>query len=288
MLNRIYSHSCLLLVLLPLLTCCSKTEANFESTTEKEKTISFSISSYETEKMRAAASEAFSQLSFVLIPSNGTDTIVVEQEKSDKNFASISATVPFGTYELVIVGHNCATPAIIASPDSIAFPQDKITDTFCHYQTLEVGKSTSGALDIELKRCVAKMEVVATDAVPEWVAKVNCVSTGGGVVLNAITGLAAYESVQSKTLYMPESWIGDKNKVFSTYTFLTAEQNDMTFTLDIIDADEDTEVSLTLADAPMAVNQITRYTGELFNTSVQASGSITADTEWDEVNEYMF
>jgi hypothetical protein len=228
-------------------------------------------------------------LSFVLFPIDGeASRIEVIQSEGDENFGTISADIPFGNYELVIVGHNCEDAATVVSPDSIAFPQGKITDTFCHYQTLEVSKETTSALNIELKRCVAKFEVFATDAIPEWIAQMHVVAEGGGVVLNAKTGLAAKDAVQDKRLDIPASFIGKTGKYFSTYTFLPSEEANISFTLSAIDSEGNTRLAHEFTDAPMTVNQITRYTGELFCTSVHTGGNITADTEWTATNEFTF
>jgi hypothetical protein len=225
----------------------------------------------------------------VLFPIDGEAShIEVIQSEGDENFGTVSADIPFGNYELVIVGHNCADAATVVSPDSIAFPQGKITDTFCHYQTLEVSKETTSALNIELKRCVAKFEVFATDAIPEWIAQMHVVAEGGGVVLNAKTGLAAKDAVQDKRLDIPASFIGKTGKYFSTYTFLPSEEANMSFTLSAIDTEGNTRLAHEFTDAPMTVNQITRYTGELFCTSVHTGGNITADTEWTATNEFTF
>ena len=282
----------LLTMLFPLVSCSSGVIADFEEEGDKEetsKTIKFRISPYETGKFRSAAADAFSQLSFVLFPIDSeASRIEVIQSEGDENFGTVSADIPFGSYEMVIVGHNCADAATVVSTDSIAFPQGKITDTFCHYQTLEVSKDTTSALNIELKRCVAKFEAVATDAIPEWIAQMHVVAEGGGVVLNAKTGLAAKEGAQEKRLDIPASFIGKTGKYFSTYTFLPSEKTDMTFTLSAIDAEGNTRLTHEFSDAPMTVNEITRYTGELFSTSINTSGNITADTEWTATNEFTF
>ena len=282
----------LLTILFPLVSCSSVVIADFEEEGDKEetsKTSMFSISHYETGKFRTAAAEAFSQLSFVLFPIDGeASRIEVTQAEGDENFGTVSADIPFGNYELVIMGHNCADAATVVTADSITFPQGKITDTFCHYQTLEVLKETTSALNIELKRCVAKFEVFATDAIPEWIAQMHVVAEGGGVVLNAKTGLAAKDAVQDKRLDIPASFIGKTGKYFSTYTFLPSEEANMSFTLSAIDAEGNTRLTHEFSDAPMTVNQITRYTGELFSTSVHTGGNITADTEWTATNEYTF
>lgn len=281
----------LLTMLIPLASCSSDIIADYNEDEEGKtsKTIKFSILPYDTGKFRSAAADAFSQLSFVLFHIDGeASPIEVVQSENDKDFGTVSTEIPFGNYELVIVGHNCEDAAKVASPDSIAFPQDKITDTFSHYQTLEVTKSTKSMQSIELKRCVAKLEVVATDAIPEWMAQMHVVAEGGGVVLNARTGLAAKDVIQDKRSDIPASFTGKTGKYFSTYAFLPNEQTDMTFTLNAIDTEGSVRLTHEFADAPMTVNQITRYTGELFSTSVQASGNITADTEWDATNEYTF
>lgn len=282
----------LLTMLVPLASCSSGVIADFEEEVDKgktSKTIKFRISPYETGKFRSAAADAFSLLSFVLFPVDGeASPIRVIQDETCEDFGTIKADIPFGSYEMVIVGHNCDSSETIVSPDSVIFPHNKITDTFCHYQTLDVTKETKSTQSIELKRCVAKFEVVATDAIPEWIAQMHVVAEGGGVVLNAKTGLAAKEGVQEKRLDIPASFIGKSGKYFSTYTFLTSELTDMTFTLNAIDPEGNVRLTHEFANAPMTVNQITRYTGELFSTSVQTGSTITADTEWTATNEFTF
>lgn len=290
--TRTASTIVLLLTMLLLSVSCSSditADLNEEDEELTSKTVKFSISPYETGKFRSAAADAFSLLSFVLFPADGeASPIRVIQDETCEDFGTIKADIPFGSYEMVIVGHNCDSSETIVSPDSVIFPHNRITDTFCHYQTLEVTKDTKSTQSIELKRCVAKFEVVATDAIPEWMAQMRVVAKGGGVVLNAKTGLAAKVAVQDKRSDIPASFAGKTGKYFSTYTFLPEEQADMTFTLNAIDTEGNVRLTHEFADAPMNVNQITRYTGELFSTSIQTSNTITADTEWSATNEYTF
>ena len=278
-----------LTALMPLASCSSDLTSETDFQKDATRTIQFAISPYESAAFRSAASEAFSQLSFALFPTNDTiASIEVVQDEADNDFGTISAEIPFGSYELVIVGHNGESAATIASTERVEFPNNRVTDSFCHYQTLSISESTPAVLSIELKRCVAKFEAVATDAIPEWATKMNFVATGGGVALNAKTGLACEVSTQDKTSNIPASFAGKTGKFFSLYSFLPAKDAAMSITLNAIDANGNTRLTHTFTDVPMAVNQITRYTGELFRTSVNANGSITADTEWNAVNEYTF
>lgn len=276
--------------ILLLCSCSSDIIAEHADAGSKaKKDIKFVISPYETELMRASTSEAFTRLSFVLFPTIPGDTIVVEQEKNDGNFATVSAAVPFGTYELVVVGHNGSENAIVESAENISFQDNKITDTFCHYQTVEITSETSSTMEIKLKRSVAKMEVKVTDALPEWLAKVQIIATGGGVALNPKTGLAAAEAVQNKTSEIKDIWLGTKFCTFSTYTFLPSDgEVNMSFTVNAIDGTGETILSRLFDNVPMTVNQITRYTGEFFNSSSEVGGKITADAAWEEENEYSF
>jgi hypothetical protein len=284
-----FSFMLLTLTMLTLASCSSDFDFPTDEEPESGKAIEFTITPYETEKFKSAASDAFSQLSLALLPTSGSNSpVTITQNDSDKNLGTISATIPFGEYELVIVGHNGDGEALVAKADSVVFPANKITDTFCHYQVLNVTKESASDLAIELKRCVAKMEIVNTDAIPAWAAKIETRAKGGGMSLNPKTGLATCPAVQEKASDIPQSYIGKTEKRFSTYSFLTDEETDMEFNITFFDSEGNAKIVHSFTEVPMRVNQITRYTGELFSTSAEVKSGITADTAWGETKEYTF
>ena len=244
------------------------------------KEITFRV--YEQEAMtRAALADACSSLNYYRYV-GGELVKSVSQNISDANFGTISDNMEYGTHELFFIGHKS---------DNVTFNNgiatfDKVGDTFSYYEYVEVDAETSPTKSISMPRRVAKFELVATDALPEYLSTVEVVVIGGSTSLNVSTGNGAGVSTQTKIINVPSSNIGKKGCSFGTYVFLPEGITEVNMTYTFKDENGNGVVEIELEDVPMQTNYITRCSGNVF--SEDFVGTISAQSEWAGENDFTF
>ena len=64
------------------------------------------------------------------------------QKESDTGYGTVALTLVAGTYQIVVIAHNCDGSATISSTEKVTFPNNKVTDTFYYYGDLVVTDAT--------------------------------------------------------------------------------------------------------------------------------------------------
>lgn len=253
---------------------------------EQQKAIvSFKINNYnqsefESPQPRAPIGTVISHLSFSVFGDNAEKEQEIIQVSSDGGFGTIKTTIPYGAHSILVVGHNSSKDAIIISPGNISFADDKITDTFLYYSSIEIDEKTSPAISITLDRAIAKFELQATDAIPLGVKTIEFKFSGGGNILSGITGKTNSSIEQTKVIEVPSSYINTSNNKFVLYTFLPEDESNLTIVVTAKNETKDILFAKTFSDVPMKINRITRYKGEFFNTGENITGNITVSDLW--------
>lgn len=209
----------------------------------------------------------------------------VSQKQSDEVFGDVALSLSEGTYQLVIVAHSCDGSAIISSADKVTFPNNVVSDTFYYYGDLIV-TSDSQAKDIELMRAVSMFRLVITDEIPSSVEKLKFYYTGGSSTFSPMQG---YGSVNSRqTVVLP---VEQGQNTFDVYTFPHEETGVLKMTVTALDANGNAVKERVFEQVPVKRNEITRYTGEFFESSGDpAKGEVMlkANSEWAAENSYTF
>lgn len=248
-------------------------------------TISFKISNYnqsefEKSQSRAAISDVISHLSFCVFSKELEKIQEIKQVSSSTGFGTVKTTIPYGVYSITVVGHNNAKDAIISSPENISFEDAKISDTFCYSSSIDIDGETPATVSVALNRVIAKFELQATDAIPADVKTIEFKFSEGGNMLNGKTGKASSSIMQTKTIEIPSGYINTSNNKFVLYTFLLAEESNLTIEATAKSEAKEVLFSKTFSDVPMKINRITRYKGEFFKTGENINGNITINNEW--------
>lgn len=264
--------------ILPLLTGCQK--ATLEQNTTRVKTVDFHVVQKQL-MTRAALADACTVLDYFRM-TDGEVTALLTQNSESESFGTISDEMPYGAHTIFFVGHKSK---ITDFSDEVA-SFDKVTDTFSYTTTIEVGEGTESSHQIELLRNVAKLELIASDVLPDNLSTVEFSITGASTELNVTTGFGAAESTQVKTIQVPESNIGKKDCVFSAFVFLLRNEGMITFTFTAKDVDGNIIVSHTFEDVEMQTNYISRITGKVFGDDF--GFQINASTEWAGEIDYEF
>lgn len=214
--------------------------------------------------------------------SDGKTAKHTTQYSEDDTFGTLSDELPYGVHNLYFIGHK---NVITDFKDGIA-SFDKVSDTFSYALAIEVSDETDTSQNIELARNVAKLEVIASDALPENLSTVEFTITGASTKLDIKTGLGLTDITHTKTIQVPESNIGKTNCIFSAYVFLLKNKDTINFTITARDQDGNIIISHPFKDVEMETNYISRLTGRMFGDKF--GFEVIASTEWEGVYETIY
>ena len=246
---------------------------------------------FEQEAFTRAATDITSlcsRLNIAIFNSEGTKVKTVAQKEGDSNYGTVALSLAEGTYQLVVIAHNCEGSATITSTEKVTFPNNKVTDTFYYYGDLVVTSETQN-YDLTLTRAVAMFRLVLTDEeVPSNVAKIKFYYVGGSSTFSPKDGYGCVNSKQTEIRTVAA------DGVYEIYTLPHTEEDVLTkLTVTALDANDNTIKERIFENVPVVRNQVTRYTGSFFGSGgggQTGSGSfrMTADPDWDSVNGYTF
>ena len=294
--------ACLFLMTLTslFLTACQKVAINDgeEEGTEDKVTLNFHINqldnaflsfygmSADTQQQRLSTrstdiTSLCSRINLAVYQS-GTRVSQVNQEAGDKNFGAPSVSLKPGQYDIVILAHNYASNPTLTDPEKITFGKD-LTDIFLWTGNLDVEKDENR--NVSMHRVVAMFRLTTTDTIPSDVAMIRFYYTGGSSSLNAHSGLGCVNSKQTASFAIDKSKKG-QTASFDVFTIPKAEgDNLLKITVTAYDASNNIIVEKNFTDVPVKCNQITHYTGKLFDGGEVGSSDnvgfhLTTDDEW--------
>ena len=246
---------------------------------------------FEQEAFTRAATDITSlcsRLNIAIFNSEGTKVKTVAQKEGDSDYGTVALSLAEGTYQLVVIAHNCEGSATITSSEKVTFPNNKVTDTFYYYGDLVVTSETQN-YDLTLTRAVAMFRLVLTDEdIPSAVAKFKFYYTGGSSTFSPKDGYGCVNSKQTEIRTVAS------DGVYEIYTLPHTEEDVLTkLTVTALDANDNTIKERIFENVPVVRNQVTRYTGSFFGSGgggQTGSGDfrMTADPDWDSVNGYTF
>ncbi len=282
---------CACLLMAMTITSCSQEQVINQEMGEAQ--LTFNVSPYEKMPMDAdtravAAKDAVTHLSLGLF--QGENAVVSENQtyggSSDTSFGTFQMTVPYGTYQLVVVGHKGSADATITSPTNISFPNNELTDTYYYYETITVTKDSEKNLSIVLQHAVARFKLITTDAFPTTIKEITFKIEGGGLVLNATNGTAASKTTQTKT-YTVTSYAGKTVPFVQVYSILSsANEEALNITVTAKDTDGNTLAERLFENVPMQRGYSTTYRGYFFSN--QGAWTVTVDDAYTEKDETAF
>ena len=281
----------LFIALALLMAACEKPVLDEDVPNEKEANVILHFTQYEHEPFTRAATDITalcSRLNIAIFDADGTKVKTVAQKEGDASYGTVALTLAAGTYQLVVIAHNCDGSATITSEEKVTFPNNKVTDTFYYYGDLVVTDAQQ-SYDLTLTRAVAMFRLVLTDEeIPATVAKLKFYYTGGSSTFSPRDGYGCVNSKQTEV--RPTAADG----IYDIYTLPHTEDDVLTkLTVTALDANDNTVKERVFENVPVTRNQITRYTGSLFGNGGGGSTSdgtfrMTADPDWDSVNGYSF
>ena len=275
-----------IIVCLLLMTACSSNE---EKTPSGEATLNFYVTNYEMvslDHVTRAAATALQHLDMVIYNAQTEKLISTTQtSEGDNGYGTFSATLPYGSYTIVFLGYDGSRLANVEQLTNICYADDFVPNFF--YKTLEltVSSSTNNAQTIALERAVAAFMVKSNGDIPLDLSKIRINATGGGHHFNAKTGTAVKAEDRSYT-YNVSSYAGKESITITFFSFLTATESTMNFSVTAMDGEDNVIRHRDFNDVPMKINQRTTYTGSFFSKdeSVQGFSLTLANDAWEESN----
>ena len=274
-----------------LLAACEKPVLdNEDAVTKKDANVILHFKQYEQESFTRSATditELCLRLNIGIFDADGTKVKTVAQKESDAGYGTVALTLAAGTYQLVVIAHNGEGSATITSTEKVTFPNNKVTDTFYYFGDLVVTSEVQ-SYDLTLTRAVAMFRLVLTDdEMPASVAKLKFYYLGGSSTFSPKDGCGCVNSKQTEIRPVSDDGI------YEIFTLPHTEDDVLTkLTVTALDQNDNIIKEKVFENVPVSRNQVTRYTGSFFGSAGGQSSDgtfrLTADPDWDSVNDYTF
>lgn len=282
------------IILLPfVLTACEKAVLpDAVNTPNKTGNVTLSFTTTNQDVTRSNPMSMYiSKLNVQLFDEDGQKVFstVKTQTKDDENFGTLSVELAAGTYTVVAVGHSSVKSATIKSPEVVQFTAsdgEKLTDTFCHVSTIDVGEET--VFSLPMYRATALVQIHLTDqSLPSDLWYIKADYTGGSANVNPTTLEGITKSSQSERRITNDLHLHQ----FFTFPYM-AKSCSLKMTVSATTSDGTILRQRTFDAVPVARNRITTYEGELFGdgewTTTQTDFSFLIHADWDGEDFYTF
>lgn len=237
---------------------------------------------------------------------DGTRVKSVNQKAGDSDFGTATFSLDAGEYEVLILGHNSNGNPSTTNPQKIQFTNGTsasgtgFSDTFYYYGDLSFDGTSASKQEFMLTRATAMFRLVVNDNIPSNVQKFYFYYTGGSGTLDATSGFGCVNSKQNAIIDVGTT----RPATFELYTFPHEEDDQVTFTVKALTANDDIVHEREFKNVWMRRNTISQYSGSFFSkenitpdnppvdnppiTPTASSWTIKADTVWAAVNEYSY
>jgi len=213
------------------------------------------------------------------------DEVLIEgttQTSDDSNFGTVSADLQEGTYEVVFIAHNGLGNAKIDTPEKITFADNKVTDTFYYYGTIDVDGEQS--YSITLKRAVGMFRMIVKDTTPSDVSRMKFYYTGGSSTFNAVTGYGCVNSKQTEYRDVQSSAHSSSSQ-YDIYTFPHSTDKKLKIKVTAQNSSQETVLERVFENVPIKINNITQYSGNFYGETPEGGRVIlNVEDSWTQSN----
>lgn len=234
---------------------------------------------------RATMSNYFSKLNIMLFDNDGERVFdkVITQTKDDDDFGVLRLSLTAGTYWVVAVGHSSKKSATIKSPEVVQFTAsegEKLTDTFCACERIEVGGETIDR-ELTMYRVGAMIQFCLKDeSFPVNFSHFKMDYTGGSANFNPTTLEGITKSTQS------EMRTTNEIQIYQSFTFpYMSEAGTLKMTCAALDLDGNVIRKRVFEGVQVTRNRITTYSGPFFEDGDgewgQTDFSFVIHADWD-------
>ena len=203
----------------------------------------------------------------------------IHQTADEEDFGTPTLNLATGSHHLYFIASRGVLPTLDTIAKTITFAT--VRDTFYKDLALSVNASSSGSRNITLDRCVTKLRIVISDAIPEGAATISMTPATWYYGINYLTGEPTTATPsQAISITIPPASIGQTNLEASIFGFSVAEQWTTDIAIACKASDESTLGQATISSAPMRRNRVTEYSGKLF--SGQSGFGVSLLSAWDD------
>lgn len=270
--KTIRCYATLLLIL--MMGSCEKFATESDTSTKEEQpqtNVTLCITQNEQVK------ETCQRLTFGIFNATGK-VKTIHQAATDTDFGIVHINLPTDSYRIIVIGHNGKDNCTISSPEKTTFSNNKVTDTFSSYKTIEVPAEENISERITIERAVGMFRLHIKDDIPSIAKSIKFYYTGGSSTFDATTGFGCVNSRQTEVMEMSPT-----QKDYDIYTFPQDGDKKLKITITAMDANGSTLATVTLTNVTIIKNYITKYSGELFGTpSIKDDGNTQIDFTFDD------
>lgn len=202
----------------------------------------------------------------------------IHQTADEEDFGTPTLNLATGSHHLYFIASRGVLPTLDTSAKTITFAS--VRDTFYKDLALSVNASSSGSRNVTLDRCVTKLRIVISDAIPEGAATISMTPAAWYYSINYLTGEPTTATPSHAiSITIPPASIGQTNLEASIFGFSVAEQWTTDISIACKASDESVLGQATISSAPMRRNRVTEYSGKLF--SGRSGFSVSLLSAWD-------
>ena len=293
--TRLISKICAICAFCVTFVACENPNFDEKGNSKGEGNVTLTFTANNGDATRAATTNLalyFTKLNVQIFDAWGEKAFATmkTQTASDSDFGSLTCQLEAGTYTVVAVGHSSIKSATIKSPTMVQFTAsdgEKLTDTFCACQQIEVGNDELQQT-FTMQRVCAMVQFKLTDeSIPESFTKMTIAYTGGSANFNPTTFEGTTKSTQSENRQRSDT------STYQVYTFpYLSATGSLKMTLTAYDANGNALRQRVFDAVPVTRNRITTYTGQFFDgtegnfTQSVFGFSINGDWEGEDVYEF--
>ncbi len=269
-----------------LLVACEKLLDKDAPSVADDANVVLQLSCYEVSPISTRSIRDISQMCSrvgVAFFKDGTKVKTVRQTVGDEGFGTVAATLEEGTYEVVVIAHNCDGASTITSPEKVTFPNNVVSDTFYYYGTL-TATSDRQTFQYQMTRVVAMFRLTLEQPLPAEAKKLWFYYTGGSSTFSPALGYGCVNSRQTVTLNVAAG-----QQTFEVYTMPHEENDELKIQVRVMGETDNILNELTFENVPVARNHVTTYKGSFMGSSSNAyTFSLTGESDWAGIDVYTF
>lgn len=284
-----------LAVALMMLTACQNSNEDTQPA-EGEGRITFQVINYqqyslddETTRANPLPADTVPHLDMAIYSAISNELVTnIHQNKGDNGYGSFSAVLPYGTYNVVLLGYEGTRVADVSNIEQICFADNFVPNFFYKRLQVTIDKPEVEAQNVSLTRRIGAFKFISRGINPVDLDSLMVEAQGGSHHFNALTGNGAIKESRSYK-YGVSKRAGEDSLSITFYSFLLTEETTMEFKVTAFDASKDVIQSKDFKNVPMCINQRTQYDGKFFVDEQSLAGyKITIDGDkWDK-KEYTY
>lgn len=201
----------------------------------------------------------------------------IHQTSSDEDFGSPTLNLAVGDHHIYFVASRGKTATLDTDAHTLTF--GTVSDTFYKDYAISVVPSSIGSRSVSLDRCVTRLRITITDALPVGIASINVTPSDWYYGIDYTTGEpVTATTLQTITTNVPSGYEGQTNVAANIFGFSPSEEWTTDLAINAKSTDNTVLGSVTITNAPLKRNRTTEYSGPLFST--EGLTTVSLSTDW--------